>query len=285
MRFAAQNLLLASLLAMLLAFMGCGQSGGGDAGVRKEDAMTGAERANGEVILTVVYDNNPFLEGLKTAWGFSCLVEGKEKTVLFDTGGDGETLLYNMSRLEIDPVRIEAVVISHAHGDHTGGLSRLLEVVPDLEVYLPASAAGLKDPIIARGASPVIVQGARQICDGIWSSGEVAGAIGEQALLVEGGAGFILISGCAHPGIVNMVRQAETNGPGEVLAVMGGFHLGASSGREINAIIAELKELDVRYAGPCHCSGDKARQAFSEAFGHNFIQVGVGSRISSLELE
>ena len=76
--------------------------------------------------LTIVYDNNAFDPRLKTAWGFSALVEYDGHTLLFDTGGDAPTLLENMDILEIDPAQIEKVVISHDHGDHTGGLEGLL---------------------------------------------------------------------------------------------------------------------------------------------------------------
>ena len=57
--------------------------------------------------LIIVYDNNPFDSRLKTAWGFSCLVKLPQTTILFDTGGDSSTLLYNMSRLRVDPGEVE----------------------------------------------------------------------------------------------------------------------------------------------------------------------------------
>lgn len=110
--------------------------------------MSKAVQEEGIVVLTVVYDGNSYLEGLETAWGFSCLVEGKEKTVLFDTGGDGDMLLRNMSRLGIDPGIINTVVISHAHGDLTGGLSRLLRSNPGIEIYLPSPcSSGMKGSV------------------------------------------------------------------------------------------------------------------------------------------
>ena len=77
--------------------------------------------------ITVLYDNNPFDERLNTAWGFAALVEYQDQTLLFDTGGDGPTLLGNMNTLEIDPTRIQNIVLSHAHGDHTGGLGAIIE--------------------------------------------------------------------------------------------------------------------------------------------------------------
>jgi glyoxylase-like metal-dependent hydrolase (beta-lactamase superfamily II) len=90
--------------------------------------------------VTIVYDNCPARPGLKTGWGFSCLIEvSGEAPLLFDTGADGATLLYNMACLHIDPQGIGIIVLSHAHGDHTGGLAGILEKNKRAEIYVPAS--------------------------------------------------------------------------------------------------------------------------------------------------
>ena len=86
--------------------------------------------------LTIVYDNRAGSKGLASAWGFSCLVEGLEATILFDTGGDAPTLLGNMAKLGIDPKRIDVLVLSHAHKDHVGGLAGFLEVHNHVSVYV-----------------------------------------------------------------------------------------------------------------------------------------------------
>ena len=76
--------------------------------------------------ITIVYDNQAD-EGLKPGWGFSCLIETKEK-ILFDTGDSGENLIYNLRQLNIQPESVVAVVISHNHWDHTGGLKEFLKL-------------------------------------------------------------------------------------------------------------------------------------------------------------
>ena len=79
--------------------------------------------------ITIVYDNCTVKAGLKTGWGFSSLIETDDAPpILFDTGADGTALLHNMKQLGIDPARIGAIVISHHHYDHTGGLFNIIEV-------------------------------------------------------------------------------------------------------------------------------------------------------------
>ena len=70
--------------------------------------------------ITTIYDNTALDPNLASAWGFACLVGGD---LLFDTGGNGRKLLFNMEQLGIDPAGIQTVVLSRAHGDHTGGLA------------------------------------------------------------------------------------------------------------------------------------------------------------------
>ena len=86
--------------------------------------------------ITIVYDNNSYDQRLSSAWGFSALVEYHDYTLLFDTGGDGQILMENMRILGIDPTQIDSVVLSHAHEDHTGGLTALLDSGAKPVVYL-----------------------------------------------------------------------------------------------------------------------------------------------------
>jgi 7,8-dihydropterin-6-yl-methyl-4-(beta-D-ribofuranosyl)aminobenzene 5'-phosphate synthase len=81
---------------------------------------------DGDLALTIVYDNNQYDRALEARWGFSCYIKGAEKTLLFDVGGEGSVLIGNMEKLEIDPHTVDAVVLSHVHYDHIGGLSYFL---------------------------------------------------------------------------------------------------------------------------------------------------------------
>jgi 7,8-dihydropterin-6-yl-methyl-4-(beta-D-ribofuranosyl)aminobenzene 5'-phosphate synthase len=225
------------------------------------------------ITLTVVYDNRSADPRLGTAWGFACLIETGAMTILFDTGGDGQLLLDNMKTLGIDPQAIDAVVLSHIHSDHTGGLDRLLAINDRLTVYLPRSfpasfKARIHNPIVA-------VSEPAQIADHIRTTGELGTAIVEQALLIETRHGLIVLTGCAHPGIVEIVQQAKT--VGEIDLIMGGFHLADRSTAEVEAVIAEIKRSGVQQAAPGHCTGDRAIEQFRAAFGADFIPIGAGA--------
>jgi 7,8-dihydropterin-6-yl-methyl-4-(beta-D-ribofuranosyl)aminobenzene 5'-phosphate synthase len=230
--------------------------------------------------VTILYDNNEHDERLETAWGFSCLVEGLEETILFDAGGDGALLLRNMRTLGIDPRNVDVVVISHIHGDHVGGLTGFLEENHFVTVYLPRSfPESTKNSTRRAGAEVVQVHEPVEICEHAHSTGELGEGIKEQSLVIETGQGLVVITGCAHPGVVNIVRRAKELRGGEVHLVLGGFHLGGASEARIADIVEDLQQLGVQKVAPCHCSGDRARRAFETAYGERFIPAGVGSRL------
>jgi len=233
------------------------------------------------VTFTVVYDNNPFDPRFRTAWGFACWVETPDGVVLFDTGGDGPTLLNNLAEGGMDPRAVDAVVLSHIHGDHTGGLTALLDAGARPTVYVPASfPPSFKESIRVRTAL-VEVTGPTEILPGVHTTGEVdSGGIVEQALVVETAEGLAVVTGCAHPGVVEMVRRARQVGRGEVALVVGGFHLSGADRGRIAEVISGLRALGVRRVAPCHCTGDLARRMFAEAFGDAFLPAGAGWNIT-----
>jgi len=232
------------------------------------------------VAFTVVYDNNPYDPGLRSAWGFACWVETPRGTLLFDTGGDGPTLLGNMARLGLDPRRVDAVVLSHIHGDHTGGLAALLDTGVRPTVYVPAAfPAPYRDSLRLRTIL-VEVTAALQVLPGVYTTGEVGSTIVEQALAVRTAKGLVVITGCAHPGIVEMVRQSRRVAGDDVALVLGGFHLGGASRSQIAALVTDLQRLNVRRVAPCHCTGDQGRRMLAAAFGAGFSPAGVGWSIA-----
>jgi 7,8-dihydropterin-6-yl-methyl-4-(beta-D-ribofuranosyl)aminobenzene 5'-phosphate synthase len=234
----------------------------------------------GRLRLHVVFNNVPYKAGLKTGWGFSCLIEGLEKTVLFDTGGNGDILLSNMRQLGLDAEAVDVVALSHIHGDHTGGVGAFLARNPDVTVYMPESfPASFQQDVIHLGAAVDTVSGPRQLLDSVHSTGEMGWSVKEQALIVDTPRGFIVITGCAHPNVADMAERAHQYLGKKIYLLMGGFHLGGRTDAEIRAIIKRLKAVGVEKVAPSHCTGDNAIRMFRDEWKDDFIEGGLGAII------
>jgi len=234
---------------------------------------------SGELI--ILYDNNPYDPGLETSWGFSCLLTLNETTILFDTGGDGKLLLRNMEKLGIDPREIDIIVLSHIHGDHVGGLDEVLEADGDAVVYLPASfPESFKGWVRDLAREVVEVEEATLICGCAASTGPMrGGGVDEEALIINTPKGLVVVTGCAHPGVVRMVERAMNLTGLGVRLVVGGFHLAGRSDEAIMGIVESFQRLGVEMVAPTHCSGETARRMFQSAYGDGYIEAGVGRRI------
>jgi len=229
----------------------------------------------------IVYDNNRYDDRLKTDWGFSCYLEGLEKTILFDTGGDGKILISNLEKMGLNPEKIDVVVLSHFHGDHTGGLDELLKRNPRIEVWLPDHfPENFKEGIRKKGAAVIEVSKVQPICRRAFTSGVIAGHIREQSLVLDTDKGLVVITGCAHPGIVEILTRVKESFQKNIYLVFGGFHLAGTSGAEIESIISQFRTLGVKKVGPTHCSGDLARKLFAEKFAEDFLRLGAGREIA-----
>jgi len=196
--------------------------------------------------ITIVYNNeaNP---GLKSGWGFSCLIEAKEK-ILFDTGDSGENLIYNLRQLDIQPESVTAVVISHDHWDHTGGLKKFLKLNNNVKVFRPKSFSKLTE-----------------ISPGVHSTGALGKLIEEQSLIVNTNQGNIVITGCAHPGLENIIKRSRKLG--EIYGVIGGFHG-----------FSKLEQLQgIKLIAPCHCT--KYIQQIRSRYPAEFVEIKAGSII------
>jgi len=246
-----------------------------------QEKLTAPTIQGKDLNLTVVYDNNPYDNRLDTRWGFSCYIQGTEKTILFDVGGEGSVLLSNMEKLKIAPKEVNAVVLSHVHYDHIGGLSYFLKRNQDVTVYMPQSLPrSVKDTVRLAGARLVDVHKPIKICKDVYSTGELGSFIKEQSLIIKTTKGLIVITGCAHPGVVNIVKSAKEMLKSNVYLVLGGFHLCWMSLSRVKKIVNGAKKEGVKKVAPCHCSGDIARQQFEKVYEKDFILVGAGKTIT-----
>jgi len=206
--------------------------------------------------ITIVYDNEVKKVALRADWGFSALIEtGKDPPILFDTGADSSILLHNMNELGIDPKDIATIVISHAHGDHTGGLIDILKANKDAELYIPVS---FHTNVIGRKIT--VVKEAIQIAEDVFSTGELEGV--EQSLALRVDKGIFVVAGCSHPGVGNILKAAARFG--KVYGIAGGFH----GFRDFKI----LGELSLIY--PCHCTQHKKK--IKELFEDKVVECGAG---------
>jgi len=240
------------------------------------------------VTITVIYDNYPFAPGLKTDWGFACLVQGFDKTILFDTGTKPDIFLNNLRALKIDSSTVDVIFISHDHGDHTGGLEEFLKLNNKVSVWLPSSvmaevSKGLDEMVTKAGARVVRNKAPAEVCPGVRSTGELVGVALEQALILDTHDGAVIVTGCAHPGILNILRRARDVTSRETAFVLGGFHLLQTSEPELRTIVGTFKgELGIKRVAATHCTGDRAIALFKDAYGANFVPVGAG-RVLTLD--
>ena len=234
-----------------------------------------------DVNLTIIYDNNPMKNGLQTDWGFACLVEVGKTKLLFDTGDNGGILLGNMAKLNIDPKSVGLVFLSHFHHDHTGGLRDFLKINPKVKVYFPQSfPAEIVEMIRNSGAALIPVSSFKELQTNIFSLGEFGGVIPEQSLAVRTSKGIVVVTGCAHPGIINILEKAKSNFSNELIYLsVGGFHLHRLNNDELKNIIQKIFDMDILTVVPVHCSGSAARKMFETVFGDGYIDAGVGKII------
>jgi len=212
--------------------------------------------------LTIVYDNEVFKKdlGLKSDWGFACLIQTNDKSILFDCGAKGDILLNNMQKLHLNPKDIDKIVISHEHWDHNGGLNSLISFIYDVELYR------FNKDSISRKIKLITVEEPLKISDGIYTTGRLSGLpVDEQSLVLEGKKGWYVLVGCSHPGVEKILKAARQIGT--IVGIIGGFH-GFNN-------LSILDDLD--FICPCHCT--KYKKEIKLAFPDTCYECGVGKII------
>ena len=231
--------------------------------------------------ITILYDNKA-VEGFTADWGFSALIETDEETLLFDTGAKPEILKENGEKAGVDWQSINFIFISHNHWDHTGGLPFILQVTNQPELVVPETDLEYFEELAGEKAICVPVNAPTYISEKFISTGIMATGMenpaAEHSLIFQSSKGFILITGCSHPGIVEIAERATTICGEKLLLTIGGFHLYKKDAAEIEEIAQQLKNF-TEYVAPCHCTGDSGIEIFKTLWKERFVEAKAGVEI------
>jgi len=266
--------------------------------------------------VTILYDAFGGNQTLTRDWGFSALVEHDGKRILFDTGNNPEIFEHNVKALNVDLTKIDFAVISHRHADHASGLKYLLKIKPDVTVYVPADGdngfGGSEFPQVFYRPEPslpakmryfdaaypehlrsgklydighfILVDKLTEVAPGIFLLYTVSNIprtleLPELTLAIKGPHGLMLVDGCSHTGIEEILKAASAVDP-HTHIVFGGMHLVRTSVPDIDLLVDNLKnKWRLEKVAPGHCTGEPAFLRLQKAFGDDYLYAGAGTQI------
>lgn len=228
-------------------------------------------------------------ELLASEFGLSFLLETPAGDFLFDTGSD-TALQHNLAALNIPPEKVQKVILSHGHYDHTGGLAHLAaqKIFCCRDIAQTHYSYHGKDDIhniampqtaqqILKSAKVDYIEKFTEIAHGLYLTGpiprhsfedcggkffhdtactQVDTVSDEQALLISDG---VLITGCCHAGIINTLEYCKKIYPAiNIHTVIGGLHLRSASPERLQATADYLRQSNVKNLIPMHCTGENA---------------------------
>ena len=295
----------------------------------RRPSLAGPVGRGGPTVEAPMFLDPKLPEMLVAEHGFSALLTvtkaGRTRRVMFDAGLSVDGLSHNLHALQISIADVEAIVMSHGHFDHVGGLNGLIRgggvsrlpmllhpdfwlrrriAIPGQEPFeMPTASRGAMAGAgfeIIDGRTPsllmdgsVLITGEvdrttafetgfpvhQALRDGAWTPDPLI--LDDQALIANvRGKGLVVLTGCGHSGIVNIVRHAQKlTGETRVAAVIGGFHLsGPVFAPIIPATIDALQAIAPSMIVPGHCTGYEAVRAISLAMPEAFVINSVGTR-------
>lgn len=235
------------------------------------------------VKITILYDNRCDNCDLQEGWGFSAFVEYEGCKILFDTGGDLSSFTSNIEKMKLSYKEVTHLLFSHRHWDHVTGFKEIVQKMDkNTALFVPKRFPWL---LLRRAGSHLknikVVRSFAEIAPNIYSVVLKGGfCLYEQALILKTPKGLGIITGCAHPGIVQIIQAAQKHLQSEIYFVLGGFHQLFTPAKQSAEIVKQFQRLNVQKVAPCHCSGDHLIRQFQEAFGSNFSQIGTGTILS-----
>lgn len=270
-----------------------------------------------KVEITIVVENSTPIPGLCGEYGLAMLVKIDEQSILFDTGLE-DGAVKNLKNMWIDPKTIGSIVLSHGHFDHAGGIIKVLDYLGPRDIYIHPEAVWpkfigtpnqnrsigmpLQSEIESRGGHLIMKDGPQQIMPGVYLTGSIPRTndfedtggkfsmerdgqwcddplIDDQALIIDHPEGLIIISGCAHAGMVNTIECAkEITGKDKIKAFIGGTHLIAASADRVSKTIKSLIENNIEQIVVSHCTGFNATVAMFNELGPKVVKGETGAR-------
>ncbi|HML72763.1 MAG TPA: MBL fold metallo-hydrolase [Macellibacteroides fermentans] len=238
--------------------------------------------------ITTLIENLVYQSGLVAEHGLSFYMEGCHKKILFDTG-QSDCFIANAKALGVDLSDVDALIVSHGHYDHTGGLEAFLKINTKAVIYMKPGAIDAKyhgkDRFIGTSIEPQLLKDRLSL---VYERTEIDKGIfimphtplvnandtamhgfqvkegpqikddtfqDELFLTVERNGNLSIISSCSHRGISNMVYEAVRTFSLPVDLILGGFHLKNCTPRQYEEVVASLNEIKPTRIGVCHCTG------------------------------
>lgn len=249
--------------------------------------------------VTCLVENLVWQPGLKGEHGLSLWIETESMDILFDTG-QSRILLENAQHLGLNIKTLKHVILSHGHYDHTGGLKYLLQVNPDISIYVHPSIwvekyranggfIGLDIPYQSFPAnfkvssSHIELQPGLYVDPGLFPANTLAqynqdltvcraGTLlpdnfeEEQYLVLEQDAGLVLITACSHRGIIRIIDGIHSRYTKRIHTVIGGLHLSHEGPEEVLSVIKLLEKRNIEKLYVGHCTGIKVYCMMKKVF-------------------
>ena len=274
-------------------------------------------------IIAVVDNHVKGEASLRSEHGLAMWIETPHGTVLFDTGQTAEVLAHNLGLLGLKPENVDALVLSHSHYDHTGGMEAILSRNENLRLIAHAGlfrpryslhkgdyksiGMAVTEQDLAQRVKLTLSDVPVEVLPNLWTTGGIherpepvggsdhlfSGKDGgmqpdryedDLSLVLKTSDGLVLICGCCHAGILNTLLHVKQHFGEPIIAVIGGMHLKSALDAYLEHVVQVLlADFPGLTIYPNHCTGDDAIEKLHSAFGDRVSLFSAGSTLQFAE--